>query len=226
MERSSKTPRFGEEVDGFSIPVLNEREIRAAAGILFLFMFVSVLLAILKGNFIMLKFAVTFFLADLLIRVVVNPKYSPSLILGRMIVRGQKPEYVGAAQKKFAWTIGIVISSSMFIILDVLNLYGPVTGFLCLVCLVFLFFETAFGICLGCAFYPLVFRKKAQYCPGEACEVREKEEIQKTSPSQLLILTGFFAFVIAAVMLFSDDFDKRPSAMFEKVNTAQSEKIK
>ena len=31
--------KFGEDVEGYNIPVLNEREIRAAAGILFLIMF-------------------------------------------------------------------------------------------------------------------------------------------------------------------------------------------
>jgi hypothetical protein len=30
--------QFGENVEGYSIPVLNEREIRGGAGILFLFM--------------------------------------------------------------------------------------------------------------------------------------------------------------------------------------------
>jgi hypothetical protein len=37
----------------------------------------------------------------MLIRVYINPKYSPLLILGGFIVRNQKPEYVGAKQKKF-----------------------------------------------------------------------------------------------------------------------------
>jgi len=32
--------QFGETVEGYSIPVLNEREIRAAAGILFLGVFI------------------------------------------------------------------------------------------------------------------------------------------------------------------------------------------
>ncbi|MCP4459597.1 MAG: DUF4395 domain-containing protein, partial [Cytophagales bacterium] len=31
--------KFGEDVEGYDIPVLNEREIRATAGILFLMMF-------------------------------------------------------------------------------------------------------------------------------------------------------------------------------------------
>ena len=36
------TLKFGEDVKGFDIPVLNEREVRAAAGILFLLMFISI----------------------------------------------------------------------------------------------------------------------------------------------------------------------------------------
>ena len=39
----SKIVNFGEDVDNYSIPVLNEREIRAAAGILFVLMLVSIL---------------------------------------------------------------------------------------------------------------------------------------------------------------------------------------
>jgi hypothetical protein len=38
--------QFGETVKGYKIPVLNEREIRASAGILFLFMFIAILIAI------------------------------------------------------------------------------------------------------------------------------------------------------------------------------------
>lgn len=41
--------KFGEDVAGYDIPVLNEREIRAAAGIFFLLMFIS-LMQILFGG--------------------------------------------------------------------------------------------------------------------------------------------------------------------------------
>ena len=44
----NKTKQFGETVEGYDIPVLNEREIRASAGILFLVMFWSWMLVILK----------------------------------------------------------------------------------------------------------------------------------------------------------------------------------
>ena len=99
----SKLIKFGEDVKGYEIPVLNEREIRAAAGILFLTMFIAILTVIMKGNFVPLKFAIVIFLTDMLIRVFINPKFAPTLILGRLIVRNQTPEYVGARQKKFAW---------------------------------------------------------------------------------------------------------------------------
>ena len=48
----SKIFQFGEKVEGYSIPVLNEREIRAGAGILFLMMFTTILEVLYKGNFV------------------------------------------------------------------------------------------------------------------------------------------------------------------------------
>jgi len=91
--------QFGETVEGYNIPVLNEREIRAAAGILFLFTFLSLMFIMFKGNFLMIKYVITIFMLDFIIRVFVSPKYSPTLIIGRLIVSRQNPEYVGAAQK-------------------------------------------------------------------------------------------------------------------------------
>ena len=137
----NKAINFGEEVPGYKIPVLNEREIRAAAGILFLFTFVSFMIIIFKGDFTMFKFVITGFLIDFMIRVFVNPKFSPTLILGRLIVRNQTPEYVGAAQKKFSWYIGVGLAAVMFVHMVVINAFSPITGIVCLICLVFLFFE-------------------------------------------------------------------------------------
>ena len=59
--------QFGEVVEGYDIPVLNEREIRAAAGVLLLMMFISVMNAALIANFVMLKFAVIIFLTNFII---------------------------------------------------------------------------------------------------------------------------------------------------------------
>jgi hypothetical protein len=217
----NKIIRFGETVEGYNIPVLNEREIRASAGILFLVMFISLMMIIFKGNFILIKYVIVLFLTDFIIRVFINPKYSPTLIIGRLIVSRQNPEYVGAAQKKFAWIIGIALAAIMFTFMVVVNAYSPITGIICLICLVFLFFESAFGICLGCIFYGLFYKEKAQYCPGEVCDVKAKQEIQKTSWTQLLIVAVFIGYIVLAVYLFNDLFSNVPYDLFGITPTSQ-----
>jgi hypothetical protein len=121
---------------------------------------------------------------------------------------------VGAQQKKFAWIIGVALSATMFIFMVIVNSYSPVTGIICLICLVFLFFESSFGICLGCKFYSLFYKEKAQYCPGEVCDAKAKQDIQKTSGAQLLIVLAFVAFIFLAARLLNDQFSKKPYDLF------------
>ncbi|MEP6750764.1 MAG: DUF4395 domain-containing protein [Bacteroidota bacterium] len=206
-----KTIQFGEKVEGFNIPVLNEREIRASAGILFLAALLSLMAILFKGNFLPIKYFITAFLLDFNIRVFINPGMSPSLIIGRIIVRNQRPEYVGAAQKRFAWIIGIGLSALMFIFLVLANAYSPITGLSCLVCLLFLFFESAFGICLGCKFYSLFHKEKAKYCPGEICEVGER---QKITFIQFFIVIVFPMLLLFIFSLFNGFFHIQPHDLF------------
>jgi len=222
MENKYKIIRFGEDVEGYNTTVLNEREVRAAAGILFLLMFISVLNVLFKGDFVLLKYAITFFLTDMLIRVFINPRFSASLILGRLIVSRQVPEYIGAVQKRFAWIIGVVIGTAMFILMIVVNSYSPITGIMCFICLIFLFFESSFGICIGCKVYSWFQKEKAMYCPGEVCEITKRVAIQKTSRTQILILIGFIAFIFLTVWLFKDDFSKKPEYLFANFTTIHS----
>lgn len=210
-----KLIRFGEDVAGFDIPVLNEREIRAAAGILFLVIYTALMLIVFSNNFLLVKYAITVFLADFIIRVFINPKFSPSLIIGRLIVRNQVPEYVGARQKKFAWIIGLILSGTMFVLMVLINSYSPITGIICLLCLIFLFFESAFGICLACKAYRFIWGEKVQYCPGEVCEANARQPIQKTSGTQLLVVVAFVGFIFMAVYFFGDEFRKTPHNLFK-----------
>lgn len=218
MQKEKKIVKFGEEVEGYSIPVLNEREIRAAAGILFMMMYISIQTAASKGDFLLLKYAIVIFLTDLLIRVFISPRFSPTLIIGRWIVRNQVPEYVGAKQKKFAWKIGIALAVVMLVLAVIVNSFSPITGLICMICLVFLFFEAAFGICLGCKFYSWAYKEKAQYCPGEVCDVKSRHEIQKMSVTHLLIVVAFFAFIALNVFLFNDTFSEKPFDLFGITN--------
>lgn len=209
-----KAKQFGETVEGFSIPVLNEREIRASAGILFLILFWSWIVIIFKDNYLLLKYVNMIFLLDFMIRLFISPRYAPSLIIGRLFVRNQTPEYVGAAQKKFAWTIGLVLASVMFLLLIVLNTDSVFNFLFCHICLIFLFFESVFGICLGCKFYPLFFKEQTKYCPGDVCVVKTKDEIQKTSRLQIWVVVVFLVVVIAAAILFHDMLSAKPTDLW------------
>ena len=215
----NKAKQFGETVAGYNIPVLNEREIRASAGMLFISMFIAWMLVIFKESYFLIKFVNTIFLTDFIIRVMISPKYSPSLIIGRLIVGGQTPEYVGAAQKKFAWTIGLVLATIIFLLLVIMNSTSFITGIICQICLIFLFFESVFGICLGCKFYPLFHKEKTQYCAGEICDVKAKQEIQKTSLLQIGVVIGFFAVAIATAILLNDRFSAIPTDLWAIVKS-------
>jgi hypothetical protein len=206
---------FGESVPGYTIPVLNEREIRAAAGILFLSTFLSFMFIESKGNFVPIKYVITLFFIDFAIRVFVSPKYAPTLIVGRLIVSRQNPEYVGAAQKKVAWIIGLILSASMFILMVVLHSYSIISAIICFICLIFLFFESAFGICLGCLLYSWIYREKAQYCPGEVCDIKAKQPIQKTSFTQLLVVIGFIVFIVLLVHFFGDYYHLKQQNLWD-----------
>lgn len=214
--------QFGENVPGYDIPVLNEREIRAAAGILFFFIYTSLMLIIFNGDFRLAKYSIAIFFVDFIIRVFINPKFSPSLIIGRLIVSNQVPEYVGAKQKKFAWITGVILSGSMFVLLIVVNAYSPFTGIICLLCLIFLFFEAVFGICLACKVYRLVYGEKAQYCPGEVCDVKSRQPIQRTSRAQLAIVLAFVVGIFLMVRFFAPVINVAPHNMFGD-NTAKTE---
>jgi len=221
MSKVNKIIQFGEHVEGYTIPVLNEREIRAAAGIMFLFAFIAIQIAG-EGNFVPIKYFVIIFLTDFLIRVFINPKYSPTLIIGRWIVRRQTPEYVGAAQKRVAWLIGIGLAVIMLFLMVLLNTFSVITGLICFICLIFLFFESVFGICLGCMAYKWYYGKKAQYCPGEVCDIKSRHDIQKTSWKHFFIVLAFVAFIVAAVFLLNDTFSETPQDLFEMIRNART----
>jgi hypothetical protein len=214
---SNHVIKFGEDVEGYAIPVLNEREIRAAAGIMFLLLFLSLMLILFKRDFLLVKYVIVLFLTDFIIRVFVSPRYSPVLILARCIVKYQSPEYVGASQKKFAWKIGLVLAALMFILLVVMNTYSIITGVTCLVCLVFLFFESSFGICLGCLVYGFFYKKEMQYCAGEICKPTPRQAIQKISLAQVLIVLASIGFIVLIITFFSGHFHAAPKNLNEVI---------
>jgi len=178
---------YGEKVPGYDVRVLNEREARAAAAILFVGAFLGLTNGVMLGTAIFSEYFVTFFAIDFTMRVI-QPKYAPSLLLGRFFVRNQTPEYVGAEQKRFAWLIGMIIAWPMFYYLVIDFQPNPLKVLVCLICMALLFFESAFSVCLGCKIFNLVKKDKATHCPGDVCEMKLKDPIQKFDPVQKVIL--------------------------------------
>ena len=179
---------YGEKVEGYDVRVLNEREARAAAGILFVGAFLGLANGAMLGTPIFSQFFVTFFMIDFIIRII-QPRYSPSLLLGRFFVRNQNPEYVGAIQKRFAWGLGAIIAVPMFYYLVVAFEPNPIKVLVCLVCMVLLFLESAFSICLGCKMFNLFSKEQSRYCPGGVCEIQRKDPVQTFTMAQKIILS-------------------------------------
>lgn len=130
----SKVFGFGETIAGYDVPVLDEREVRAAAGILFFFALMSFMNSWLMGNFRLTQIFVVAFLIDCAIRVFINPRYAPSMILGRFAVRKQAPEWAGAPQERFAWSVGLALAVLMFCLIVIEHVIGPINLFVCAAC--------------------------------------------------------------------------------------------
>ena len=163
-------------------PVLNERAVRAGAGIMLMMGVSAFAFALLLQDFRLLKVVVVLFFIDFFIKVIIGPKFSPVSNIAQLIVRKQKPEYVGAIQKRFAWSIGLAMASLMILLLFVFDVRGPINLAACTLCLTFMWLETSFGICVGCKIYygliSLGVIKQpeiAPACPGGACPIKRPE---------------------------------------------------
>ena len=198
--------QFGESHPDYSVRVMNERAVRAGAGILFVFAFIAFMNAWLMGNFQPTRIFVVVFLADFCLRLFVNPALAPSLILGQWVVRKQQPEYVGAPQKRFAWAIGFVLALTMLYLTVIQHIMGPINLLVCATCLTLMFFESAFGICIGCKLYNVFNKEAAQLCPGGVCEV-PASKVSRTRPAQWLILLAFAGLTISVAQILKNNPD-------------------
>jgi Domain of unknown function (DUF4395) len=189
--------QFGETVEGYPVRVVNERMVRAAAGLLFFPAVLSFMHSFLLGNFQHTRLFVIVFLIDMTLRMV-NPKLAPSMIVGGWIVRRQTPEWVGAPQKRFAWGLGLLLGLAMLYLMVFNRYMGPANMLICGACLLLMFFETAFGICLGCKLYNVFNREKAQLCPGGVCEIPAQKKGWGIAWPQAAVLVLFVGAFVAA----------------------------
>jgi len=162
-------------------------------------------------NILILQMFIWIFLLEFTVRVLINPKYAPSLPLGRFMVNNQIPEYVGAKQKRFAWSVGLLLAIFIFFLTTIFpsstpigeeSLHNALIGLSCITCLVLLYFESVFGICLGCKLYNTFYKEEAQYCAGATCEKHERAVCQKFSTSQRAILLIYCMIILGVAFLY------------------------
>ena len=222
--------QFGEDHPDYSVRVLNEREARGAAGIMFLFAMIAFMTAWFKGDFTPTKLTIVAFFIDFFIRVLINPRFSPTLTMARWMVNNQTAEYVGAPQKRFAWSIGLVLATFMMFLVVINDVRGPINMITCLVCLILLFFESAFGICVGCKLYNLFNKEKAQLCPGNVCEIKDRQSIQIVTLAQALIAIGYVALLLFLSPVLdtahSQVSSKDPATQASPVSPAEEERCR
>jgi hypothetical protein len=187
---------FGQNLPDYAVPVFNERAVRASAGILFVFAFAAFAQALLRGDFQATQVFVVAFVMEFGIRLFVNPRWAPAMIVGQWVVRGQEPEYVGAPQKRFAWGIGLALGLWMLYLLVVERSIGPINMLVCGTCLLLMFFETAFGICIGCKLHDWLRPEQAQLCPGGTCRYTPPAGAGRQW-GQGVVLLGFAAVMVA-----------------------------
>lgn len=207
---------FGEKVDWYDVRVLNEREVRAAAWILLIIALPIFLISCIEKDFFLTKIYVIFFMLDFFIRVLINPKYSPSMILWKIAVSSQKVEYAWAPQKRFAWAIWLILSITMFFSIVVFNSFWPLNVILCFLCIILLFLETSFWICIWCNIYNKLNKEKAKYCPGWVCEIIKKEPIQKIWFFQIIIVILFVIFIVLISKLWIINWNNSASSVYSE----------
>lgn len=170
----------GLEIHGKPAPygVLNERAIRATAGIKFFIGMITVLYTFFTKDFTLVQIVLPLFFLNFLILVLWGPKYSPVSRLGSFFVSKQKPDYVGAIQKRFAWSLGLVMSFTVMLLLFGFGITGILPLSLCGICLILMWMETSLGICVGCKIYYWLINKgilkeptHRPACPGGACAI-------------------------------------------------------
>lgn len=180
--------QFGEEIPNLEINgkpapyrVLNERAIRATAGLMLAAAVFGFTRAYLLQEYLLLKIVIISFFIDFGIKIFLSPVLAPYSIIGTFITRKQKPEWVGAIQKRFAWSIGFLIATTMLILFVFMEVRGFVPLLFCSICMFFMWLETSFGICVGCKIYWKfvdwgIIKKPeiAPACPGGACPIPKK----------------------------------------------------
>jgi Domain of unknown function (DUF4395) len=167
----------GLEIDGSEVRagVFNENEVRAAAGLTMVMGAVVFVLALAEKVYLPLQLTTIFFFVEFSVRITAGFQYSPLGRLSHLLVRRLEPVWVSARPKRFAWSMGAVLSFAMVLITNT-GIRGALPATLCSICLTLMWMESALGLCAGCEVYAFLRRRgwiakdeEIEICAGGIC---------------------------------------------------------
>jgi Domain of unknown function (DUF4395) len=175
---------FGETIHGLSVAgrpvtagVFDEHQVRAAAGLTLVLGAVALVYAYFAKQYAPIQTITALFFLEFALRVSVGLKYSPIGQIARLLTLNQAPLWVSAKPKRFAWSLGLVMSLAMTFITNA-GIRGTLPLSICLICLTLMWLEAVLGLCLGCEIYAAMVRRgwiakdeAFEVCASGACRV-------------------------------------------------------
>ncbi len=188
------SPTYGETVAGLAIdgkPILagvcNEHQVRAAAGVTLALGALAFVHAYFAKEYLPIQVVTVFFFAEFLVRVTVGLRYSPVGMLAKLLAARQRPHWVSAKPKRFAWTLGLLMSLAMAVITNA-DIRGTLPLTICLLCMTLMWLEAVLGLCLGCEIYGLLMRRRwvapdpaIEVCGSGACALDDESKVGKAA---------------------------------------------
>lgn len=179
------TRMFGETIEGLAMQgqpikagVFDENQVRAAAGITLVLGAVAFVYAYFAKQYLPIQLVTTLFFIEFALRVGLGLRYSPVGQLARLLTWRQPPHWVSAKPKRFAWSLGLVMSLAMTVITNA-NIRGALPLTICLICLTLMWLEAVLGLCLGCEIHGALVRRgwlakdeAFEICSSGACAVQ------------------------------------------------------
>lgn len=173
---------YGETMHGLSVAgvqvragVFDEQQVRAAAGLTLVLGAVAFVYAYFAQEYVPIQLVTTLFFVEFLIRVGAGLRYSPVGQLARLLTWGKAPHWVSAKPKRFAWSLGLMMSLAMMVITNA-HIRGALPLSICLICMALMWLEAVLGLCLGCKIYGFMVRRgwvardeAYEICAGGAC---------------------------------------------------------
>lgn len=173
--------QFGEYRDGVAYASVDEHTMRSSATFLMFVGLAAFTSGLMMKYYVLLPYIIGFVMVNFLIGLLFGAKFAPSMLVGRWM--NAQGEYlpVGAVQKQFAWSLGLVLSTLSFVVSLWLQsdpgVFELLCG-LCILCNTLLYFEVVLGVCVGCKLYffclgrgCLKAPKAMPRCTGDACRV-------------------------------------------------------